>query len=364
MKRRDLLWGAGALALAGGGAAAVGVYQTGSLDAYDSVALECRSALVQNPDLKDLVRYATLAASGHNTQPWRFRATGSRIEIRPDFDRRTPVVDADDHHLFVSLGCAAENLALAAQARGMPGDVRFDPAGEGVITFDYVRGAAVESVLFDAIPKRQSTRSEYDGRAATQDELKTLAAAAAVPGVDVKFIIEKPEIAKVRDLVVAANTAQMGEEGFLRELKDWLRFNPRAAMWRRDGLFTATSGNPSVPSWLGPIMLDLTMSASSENERYSAQIMSSSGIAVFAAEKPDHEHWVLAGRACQRFTLQATTLGMKVAYMNQPVEVESFRPELASLIGLPGRRPDIIIRFGYAPALPYSLRRPVETVLA
>ncbi|MCD2171451.1 Acg family FMN-binding oxidoreductase [Rhizobium sp. C4] len=363
MKRRDLLWGAGALALVGGSAAAISFYQTGSSEAYEAAALDARSTLAQNPDLKDLVRYATLAANGHNTQPWRFHLTDGRIEIRPDLSRRTPVVDADDHHLFVSLGCAAENLSLAAQARGMPGDVRFDPAGEGAVTFDYARGAAVQSVLFDAIPKRQSTRSEYDGRAVTADDLKALADAAAVPGVDVKLITDKPGIARVRDVVVAANSVQMAQDGFMPELKSWLRFNPRAAMSMRDGLFTATGGNPAIPSWLGPIMLDLTMSASSENDRYSAQMISSSGIAVFTAEKADHEHWVLAGRACQRFTLQATALGMKVAYMNQPVEVESFRPELASLIGLPGRRPDIVIRFGYAPALPYSLRRPVEAVL-
>jgi hypothetical protein len=54
---------------------------------------------------------------------------------------------------------------------------------------------------------------------------------------------------------------------------------------------------------------------------------------------------------------------MKHAFLNQPVEVASLRPELARLVGLPGRRPDIVMRFGYGPALPYSLRRPVAAVL-
>ena len=48
---------------------------------------------------------------------------------------------------------------------------------------------------------------------------------------------------------------------------------------------------------------------------------------------------------------------------NQPVEVAAFRPELASLAGLPGRRPDIVMRFGYGPLLPYSPRRPVSAVM-
>jgi hypothetical protein len=36
------------------------------------------------------------------------------IVILPDLSRRCPVVDPDDHHLYVSLGCAAENILQAA----------------------------------------------------------------------------------------------------------------------------------------------------------------------------------------------------------------------------------------------------------
>ncbi len=58
--------------------------------------------------------------------------------------------------------------------------------------------------------------------------------------------------------------------------------------------------------------------------------------------------------------MQATALGLKRAFVNQPVEVAGLRPELA---GLPGRRPDILMRPGYGPALPFSARRPVQAVL-
>ena len=74
----------------------------------------------------ELVRYATLAPSSHNTQCWKFALDGQSISILPDLSRRCPVVDPDDHHLYVSLGCAAENLVQAAQALGLAGEVRFD----------------------------------------------------------------------------------------------------------------------------------------------------------------------------------------------------------------------------------------------
>jgi hypothetical protein len=363
MNRRHALIGGGALALAGAATAGFNLQQMGSMEEYGASVAASRATLSEHPALKDFIRLATLAASSHNTQPWRFRAGDNLIEILPDFTRRTTIVDPDDHHLFVSLGCAAENLAIAASARGRPGTPRFDPANDGAVVIALDRGPDTDSPLFDAIPRRQSTRTEYDGRPLAPADLQILAAAAAIPGVDLLLITDRPQIDRVRDLVIAGNSAQLADAAFVRELKSWIRFNPRQASTTGDGLFSLASGNPSLPTWLGPLMFNLVFRANADNDRYARQLNSSSGVAVFVSERADRNHWVLAGRACQRFALQATALGLKVAFVNQPVEVAQVRPELASLMGMPARRPDIVMRFGRGPALPFSPRRPVEAVL-
>jgi len=363
--RRQILIGGGALALAGVGATYVGLRQMGSMEEYNASVGATRAALAQTPDVADLIRCATLAASGHNTQPWRFRIGDDRIDILPDFARRTPVVDPDDHHLFVSLGCTSENLALAAGARQRPGEVQFNPANAGSVAFTFGSGSGAESALSDAIPKRQSTRADYDGKPVSASDLRMLAAAAAaIPGIDLVLITDRPQIDRVRDLIITGNTAQMADAAFVRELKTWLRFSPRDAIAKGDGLFSASSGSPALPSWLGPRLFDWVFTPEAENEKYARHLATSAGIAVFVSQKDDREHWVAAGRACQRFALQATALGLKHAFVNQPVEVASLRPALASLVGLPGRRPDLVMRFGYGPELPFSARRPVEAVLA
>ena len=363
MNRRHLLVGGTTVALAGAGLAALGLRQMGSMEEYDSAVAATRAALAERPEIRDLIRYATLAANGHNTQPWRFGIRQDRIEILPDLARRTPAVDPDDHHLFVSLGCAAQNLALAAAARGRAGELSFDPAGEGTVAFTFGGGRSSAPALFDAIPHRQSTRGEYDGRPVGAAELRSLAAAAETPGVDLVLITDRPRIDRVRDLVVAGNSTQMADAAFMRELKAWLRFSPRQAIETGDGLFSATTGNPALPSWLGPLLFDLVFKPDAENDKYARQIRSSAGLAVFVSERDDKDHWVRAGYACQRFALQATALGLKTAYINQPVEVATLRPQLAALVGMAGRRPDLVMRFGRGPALPFSARRPVEAVL-
>ena len=360
--RRHVLFAAGAAVIGLAGAGWSGFRLMGSMGGYAADIAPLRVALPAGPASRDLIRFATLAANSHNTQAWQFRASDGRIDILPDPARRTPAVDPDDHHLFASLGCAAENLSVAAAARGQPGEVAFDAGGGGAVRFDYTAGAIRDAALCDAIPRRQSTRADYDGSPVSAADLATLAAA-SLPGVDLVLITDRAQINLVRDLIIAGNTAQIADPAFVAELKSWLRFNPREAFATGDGLFSATSGNPSLPDWLGPLMFDWAFAAKAENEKIARQIASSAGLAVFVAAKADPAGWVQAGRACQRFSLQATALGLKHAYLNQPVEVAALRPDLAALLGMPGRRPDLVMRFGRGEAMPFSARRPVEAVM-
>lgn len=71
----------------------------------------------------------------------------------------------------------------------------------------------------------------------------------------------------------------------------------------------------------------------------------------------------MVGRASQRFVLQATALGLTCSFLNQPIEVPGLRADLASLVGLPGRRPDIVMRHGRGAALPFSAHRPLAAVM-
>jgi len=66
-----------------------------------------------------LVRYAVLAPSGHNTQPWSFRVGGDRLEVLADRPRGLPVVDPDDRELTVSCGAALGMIEHAARGLGV-----------------------------------------------------------------------------------------------------------------------------------------------------------------------------------------------------------------------------------------------------
>ena len=313
--------------------------------------------------MRELVRCATLAPSSHNTQCWTFHLQDRAIVIAPDLSRRCPVVDPDDHHLHVSLGCAAENLAQAALAHGLQADVRYDPTGAGSVTADLDATKASTSALFLAIAERQCTRGDYDGKPISGNELRLLEQAGSGQGVRVLLLTERVAMERVLEYVVAANTAQMNDPAFVEELTAWIRFSAAEAERSGDGLFSGATGNPAVPRWLGSRMMGLFFTPKSENERYVRQIRNAAGIAVFASEASDPAHWVEAGRCYERFALQGTALGIRNSMLNQPVEVGQIRPQIASTLGLGGQRPDLLVRFGRGPAMPLSMRRPVPAVL-
>ncbi len=322
-----------------------------ALNGFDGAALS-----------QELVRYATLAPSSHNTQCWKFAVADKAITILPDLSRRTPAVDPDDHHLFVSLGCATENLVQAALAHGLAADVRFDAASDAVrVTLAPTQAST--SPLFKAIAQRQCTRGDYDAKPLSNEDLRLLEVAGTAAGVRVLLLTERSRVEQVLDHVIQGNTAQMADPAFVKELKRWIRFNGADAVRTGDGLFSVASGNPSIPSWIGDLAFGWFFTTKSENDKYARQVRSSAGIAVFVGQAADKAHWVQVGRAYERFALQATALGIRNAFLNQPVEVPSVRSPFASAMGLAGQRPDLVVRFGRGPALPRSLRRPVQAVL-
>ena len=348
------------------GAAAVSwpsVAQTQSPRTYDEVVKLTWRPLDPSGGVREIVRAATLGANSHNTQPWRFVVTDKQITVYPDFNRRCPAVDPDDHHLFASLGCAVENVVQAAVPLGFRAAAKFEATSKDRVEIALERGRPASNDLADAIAKRQSTRAEYDGKALDLEDLSKLAPAGSMEGVECLLVTERARMDAILDYVVQGNTAQMRDQAFMQELIHWIRFNDTMAIEHLDGLSARSSGNPSLPAWLARRLLPFVMTERGENDKYARHVRSSAGIAVLAASSNDKAGWIAAGRAYQRFALQATALGIRQAFLNQPTEMASLRPQIASYLGIGNRRPDLIVRFGRGPVLPPSLRRPIEAVI-
>ncbi len=355
------------LIAAGGGIAAaipLGIFLKNNMDEQDTIQIASARAIREpiraDGGMHEIIRAATLAANSHNTQPWLFSYSGSQLHIAPDFSRRCPAVDPDDHHLWISLGCASENAIQAASASGLSGHVVTNHNG---VTIHLEKMVLSTSHLVDAIPLRQCSRTQYDGKPVASDVTVALQQAGMLSGVELHLITEPSQKKKIAEFVAAGNSAQMDDERFMQELIAWIRFSDAEALHTRDGLWTRSSGNPTVPRWIGARLLPLVMTPQSANDQYTKHIDSSAGVAIFSAPSATPEGWVNVGRAYQRFALEATHHNLKHAFINQPYEVATLREQFVSAFNLGGRQADLIVRYGYGSVMPYSYRRPLSQVI-
>jgi hypothetical protein len=213
------------------------------------------------------------------------------------------------------------------------------------------------------VVRRQSTRLDYDPRLPPTALLDRIVAAARMESVDLRLITDPADRAPIKDLVLTANRAQMESPAFVDELRDWIRFGQAEAIERRDGLSYRVTGNPSVPRWLGTRVFGMGYTIDGETRKIGGWMDNSAGLALFSAARNDPEGWVAVGRSFQRFALALTAAGLRHAHVNMPVEVAAMRGQLAAHFGLGGRRPDLLVRFGHGPLAPWSLRRPISTVM-
>lgn len=321
-----------------------------------------------DPMIRTLIHHATLAPSGHNTQPWIFSADRGTVRIYPDFSRRLPIVDPDDHALYISLGCALENLVIAAAHHGLAAAVDYFPEDEGEACLRVnltPNGVGSEEALFRAIPVRQSNRRTYDGKRIPDDAVDKLLAASRHDAVTVlAFRTNQPEVEPIIDFVKQGNVAQFRDAAFVNELVTWIRFSKQEARHRQDGLTAAALGFPSIPRWLGTLIMTRLVKPDSEARKQERAIRSSPLLLLFIARRNDKRHWVDIGRSFERVVLTAASLDIAHAHVNMPCEVEQIRRKLARHLGLPAEeQPLLLIRVGFAERLPSAPRRPVEEVM-
>ena len=310
-----------------------------------------------------LIEQACKAPSGHNTQPWLFEPGAQQIRIHPDFRQALPVVDPEHRELFISLGCAAENLCLAASTRGLRTAQTISP--QGVITIaltpDPAQGA---DPLAAAIDARQTNRSRYDGTPVPEDLLHgILEQGCAEPGIALQaWPLGSAPFERLSDYVQQGNAIQMRDAAFKQELLQWIRFNAGQARSTRNGISHAALGAPSLPAWISRPIVRHALDPVRQNRSDAQRLRSASHLILIASHGDSIPAWVAAGRSLQRLLLRLTSAGIAHSYLNPPCEVPALRQRLAAEPWVQAQ-PQILLRIGHAKRLPASWRKPIEAVL-
>ncbi|HWQ19852.1 MAG TPA: hypothetical protein VN455_08755 [Methanotrichaceae archaeon] len=313
--------------------------------------------------LKFLLRYAVLAPSGPNTQPWKLSIRDNEVSLIADFTRSLPFLDPTNRTLYISHGCLLTNTLVAAEHFGFGYDVKCLPdglSGDRTASIKLNKKAAEPRFpdLFQEITKRHTNRKSYEDRAIEAGKLQKLKECIDREGFRLDIISDSEGKDKMADILARSQKIQLGNKDLRKELASWVRPNTSDA---KDGLPGYSFGYSDFESYLGSFIFGTFDMSSSRARVETANIKSSPAVAVLSTDSDDKLTWIRAGVLFETLFLTATKLDVRFDLFSQPAAIPELRQEMAQMLNV--KSPHLLIRMGYAEPAKHTPRRPVEEVL-
>lgn len=313
--------------------------------------------------LRNAVAAAVMAPSSHNTQPWRFRISGTRLDVLADPERQLTVIDRERRQLVQSCGCALFNARVAVRAMGYEDEVTVmivdNELPEHLASLQlggFHVASESDRKLMTAIGCRATNRRAFLPRPIPPEESDALSAAATAEGATL-VRLDPPQKAALAALIEEADQMQFHDPAFRSELKRWLA--PPGSM-RRDGI-------PFVEKEYGsamPFAQVRALRSPALGEVFGlleeALVRGAPMVAVLGTERDDAPSWLQCGQALESVLLHATARGLSAAFLNQVLEIPVLRRRVTELVPEVGY-PQMVLRLG-VPAEPIEHRAPRRNV--
>lgn len=308
-------------------------------------------------DVYQMLYFASLAGSSHNSQPWRVEVyNNSIIRLYADSTRALAVVDPDRRELFISLGAFIENLTLSAGSLGYECKL--------TLADNYSKAKPVAEIVMDKasatpynlklIETRMTLRTPFDTNAIKENDVRRLTKPDAkrihffeASGADGKFIAQQ---------TIEAYTQQAYNKAAQDELANWLRFSNKDVEAKRDGLTTA---GMQITGLSGFFVRHFMKPEDSKKESFikagidktKKQALSCGGWIVVTSSGNTVADWINTGRSYQQLHLTCTELGLGFQPMNQAVEERNYKTQVVKRLGIKDELV-FIARVGYVSAVP------------
>jgi hypothetical protein len=258
-----------------------------------------------------MVQAATLAPNPHNTQPWLFQVSENQIDLFADPARNLGTVDPYRREMYLGLGCALENLRLAALARGWQPQISLSPTQK-------------ENPHAASIPQRHTDRAAYAPQQLTADVFTEMDILNPQPEkLRLFWLNNEPARSGFGSLNIQATEAFIADAEQSADSGRWFHHDWDEIQSSRDGITLDAQGNPALITTMGKILPPLSQE---QNDQYwlqaiHTQVESAPAFGLIAIpERRDKAALLEAGMLYQRLHLWAITAGLAMQPLNQVVE--------------------------------------------
>ena len=305
---------------------------------------------------------AVRAPSVHNSQPWQWRVGDHTVHLYADEDLHLRHIDPGRRDLLLSCGVALQHFTLALAVLGWRSHVhRFpnpaEPLHLAAVEIADPGGAPSEQdiALAAAIPRRRTDRRVYCPWPVPAGDIALMSARAARAGVTLRRV----PAGALSELVAEAVRAHIADADYLRELSMW------------SGRYGSLAGVPArsvpAPDHRAPIPARVFANPVLSQPEGVAAADDAGAVLALATATDDALAQLRAGEATGVVLLTATALGLSICPITEPLEVESTRAAVRSIVLGDDGHPQMLLRVGWAPVnadpLPATPRRPLDDVV-
>ncbi len=319
-------------------------------------------------DEKEILFLASLAPSGHNTQPWFVQHFAPfHWIVGNDKSKWLPAVDPNQRETMLSIGAFLQNLEYAAAFFGYVCDWNLLAAtnqDERVMEVKLVKATSKNYFDIARIINRRTVRSDFLSDVLRKDDLEYLVDS------EPEYIHYLPVGGKenqyLSEQTIEANRLQSYRDPAQAELADWIRFSSKDAEKHRDGLTTASMeitgiSGFAVRNFYGKDAVMKTDFRERGIDKVVKEVSQSAGWILITSSDESVTSLLETGKRMQRLFLKVREKSIAIHPMTQILEEPSTRVALKQSIGI-NENVQFILRTGYLKNYPppVSLRRPVD----
>lgn len=293
-----------------------------------------------------LVGFAILAPSSHNSQPWKFKIENNSLYVLAEPERKLPVADPNERLMHIAMGCAIENICIAAHYYGLKPEVAYFPEDGPGAAARFVFHASDsppshdEHHLIFSIPKRRTNRSAYADRLPPEPLLKHFN---NFSGDDIRIdiVTDKTHKDKIADILIAFREKLFSNAAFRKELAGYKRNNFTNSGLGMPGF---TMGLNNIVSLVAPFIIRYfnVMRFIKQNELRLLK-EETPAFVIISTKNNTKRDWLNAGRLFERMILEAEQEGVQTAVSAIPTGTDA----LQRAVGTP-YFPQIFFRIGYS----------------
>lgn len=313
----------------------------------------------------NLLNYAVLAPSSHNTQPWHFKINNDIISLFADTSRALPVSDCYNRGLVISCGAALGNLEVAANFFGLKCNIDYFPDDRNhshLADISFNEGHTIttnDRRLFSAIKDRSTSRKAFSSKSLPESLPVFLEKEATFSKIELKLVSDTGLRDEIAELTATADHQQFDDPDFREELSKWIRSNNSQ---QHDGVSANGKWQSNILTKMNAMIIrrfDVGDGVAALDKEIATN---SPMLAILATESEEPSNWLAAGQFLSRLLLHFTASGISVGYLNQVVEILEMRIQLRKIAGISGY-PQLLLRLGKAEPENTSARRPLDEVI-